>query len=87
MEKSVPGSSEVINLGIGDGVTVMEAIKAFESIAGIKINYEMGPRREGDVVSIYADNTKAKKLLGWEPQFGINDIKAQKTIVIAVFNH
>jgi UDP-glucose 4-epimerase len=74
LEKSVPGSSEVINLGIGDGVTVMEAIKAFESIAGIKINYEMGPRREGDVVSIYADNTKAKKLLGWEPQFGINDI-------------
>jgi len=74
LEKSEEGINEIINLGIGDGVTILEAIEAFETVADMKINYEIGPRRDGDVVSIYADNTKAKKLLGWEPQFGINDI-------------
>lgn len=74
LEKSEQGVNEIINLGIGDGVTVLEAIQAFEEAAGMKINYEIGPPREGDVVSIYADNTKARQLLGWEPQYGINEI-------------
>lgn len=64
---------EVFNLGTGNGVTVLEAIKAFEKISGIKLNYTTGPRREGDVISIYANNTKAKEKLHWSPEIGIED--------------
>ncbi|HVK96665.1 MAG TPA: UDP-glucose 4-epimerase GalE, partial [Flavisolibacter sp.] len=48
------GGCEVFNLGTGNGVTVLEAIKAFEKISGVKLNYEIGPRRPGDVIAIYA---------------------------------
>lgn len=65
---------EVFNLGTGNGVTVLEAIKAFEKISGVKLNYELGPRRPGDVIAIYANNAKAKQLLGWEPAIGIEDM-------------
>lgn len=65
---------EVFNLGTGNGVTVLEAIKAFEKISGVKLNYELGPRRPGDVIAIYANNTKAKESLGWEPNIGIEDM-------------
>jgi UDP-glucose 4-epimerase len=64
---------EVFNLGTGNGVTVLEAIKAFEKISGIKLNYTTGPRREGDVISIYANNSKAKEKLSWSPEIGIED--------------
>jgi UDP-glucose 4-epimerase len=65
---------EVFNLGTGNGVTVLESIKAFEKISGVKLNYELGPRRPGDVIAIYANNSRAKKLLGWEPKTGIEDM-------------
>jgi UDP-glucose 4-epimerase len=65
---------EIFNLGTGNGVTVLEAIKAFEKISGVKLNYELGPRRPGDVIAIYANNTKAKEKLGWEPKTGIEDM-------------
>ena len=58
--------TDVFNLGTGNGVTVLEAIQSFEKVANIKLNYKMGERREGDVVSIYANNNKARTLLGWE---------------------
>lgn len=66
--------SEIFNVGIGDGVTVLEAIHAFEKVTGQKLNYIMGPRRAGDVVSIYANRDKAEKLLGWVPERGIEEI-------------
>lgn len=65
---------EVFNLGIGKGVTVLEAIHAFEKISGLKLNYKIGPRRTGDVVAVYADYTKAKELLAWTPTYTIQDI-------------
>lgn len=65
---------EVFNLGIGEGVTVIEAIQAFEKISGRKLNYTIAPRREGDVVAIYANNDKALDLLGWKPERNIEDI-------------
>jgi UDP-glucose 4-epimerase len=65
---------EIFNLGTGNGVTVLESIKAFEKISGVKLNYELGPRRPGDVIAIYANNARAKKLLGWEPKTGIEDM-------------
>jgi len=67
-------SCEVFNVGIGEGVTVMEAIKATELATGLKVPYKIGPRRDGDVVAIYADYSKASALLGWQPRYSINDI-------------
>ncbi|AEE51313.1 UDP-glucose 4-epimerase GalE [Haliscomenobacter hydrossis] len=65
---------EVYNLGIGEGVTVLEAIYAFEAVSGVKLNYEIGPRRAGDVVAIYANNNLATSRLGWHAKRGITDI-------------
>ncbi len=65
---------EVFNVGIGEGVTVLEAVNAFEKVTGQKLNYELGPRRPGDVVAIYANKSKAEKLLGWHPRRNIEDI-------------
>lgn len=64
----------VINLGSGDGISVLEAIHAFEKTSGLKLNYEIGPRRAGDVVEVFANNDKAKNLLGWQPKFSLEDI-------------
>lgn len=65
---------EVFNLGIGEGVSVLEAINAFEKVSGVSLNYELGARRAGDVVSIYANTEKATNRLGWSPQYTIDDI-------------
>lgn len=65
---------EVFNLGTGNGVTVLEAIKSFEKVSGVKLNYELGPRRPGDVIAIYANNNLAKTELGWDPKFGLDDM-------------
>lgn len=64
----------IYNLGTGKGVSVLEAIQAFEKVSGIKLNYTIGPRRNGDVVAIYANNTKAKTDLNWQPQYTIEDM-------------
>lgn len=65
---------EVFNLGSGNGITVLEAIKAFEKVSGVKLNYIIGPRRSGDVISIYANNEYARKTLGWDPQYDIEQM-------------
>lgn len=65
---------EVFNLGTGNGVTVLEAIHAFEKVSGVKLNYELGPHRPGDVIAIYANNTYAKEKLDWNTQYGIDDM-------------
>ncbi|MCW3076763.1 MAG: galE [Bacteroidetes bacterium] len=62
----------LFNLGTGKGVSVLEVIKSFEKVAQTKLNYKVGPRREGDVVSVYANNNLAKTELGWEPQFDLD---------------
>ncbi|NUO02841.1 MAG: UDP-glucose 4-epimerase GalE, partial [Saprospiraceae bacterium] len=58
---------EIFNLGAGEGVTVLEAIAAFEHATGQQLNYHIGPRRPGDVVAIYANYEKAARVLGWRP--------------------
>lgn len=65
---------EVFNLGSGNGVTVLEAIKSFEEVSKIKLNYEIGPRRSGDVIAIYTNNNLAKERLGWSINFSLNDM-------------
>ncbi len=74
VDKKNTANCEVFNLGTGKGVSVMEAIKAFEKVSGLQLNYAMGPRREGDVVSIYSDSTKALEKLGWTCKFGVEQM-------------
>ena len=69
-------SCEVFNLGTGNGITVLEAIKAFEKVAGVSLNYKIGPRRAGDIVAIYANNDFAVKKLGWEIKYSLEDMMA-----------
>jgi UDP-glucose 4-epimerase len=56
---------EIFNLGTGKGVSVLEAIKSFEHVTGIKLNYTITGRRAGDIEKIWADPTLANKELGW----------------------
>lgn len=62
--KENPGL-KIYNLGTGTGSSVLDVINAFESAAGVKIPYDMKPRRAGDVPVNYCDATKAKEELGW----------------------
>lgn len=71
---SAKESFEVFNLGIGEGATVLEAITAFERSTGQTLNYIIGDRRPGDIVAVYSDLSKARTVLGWNPQYDINDI-------------
>jgi UDP-glucose 4-epimerase len=64
----------VFNLGIGKGVSVLEALSAFEQETKVKAPFILGERRPGDVVEIYADFHKAAEKLGWEPKRSIGDI-------------
>jgi UDP-glucose 4-epimerase len=66
--------TDIFNLGTGDGVTVLEAINMFEAISGVKLNYELGPRRPGDVMAIYANNNLAVEALGWQIKFGLKEM-------------
>lgn len=61
----------VFNLGSGNGFTVLEVIKAFEAVSGVALNYHLGPRRNGDVVAIYANNQLAQEVLGWQPKYDL----------------
>lgn len=64
---------EPFNLGTAKGSSVLEIINTFEEVNGVKLNYRIGPRREGDVEQIWADPTKANKVLGWTCQYDIKD--------------
>jgi len=74
MDKKNQALCEIFNLGSGNGVTVLEAIKAFEKATGQKLNYKIGPRRPGDVVAIYANNNRAVKSLNWHIQYSLEDM-------------
>ena len=64
---------EVFNIGTGQGSSVLEVIEAFEEVSGQKLNYQIVGRRIGDVVSAYADTTKANKVLGWIAKLSLKD--------------
>lgn len=73
-------SYDVYNLGLGignrfqkEGLTVIEVINAFEKINGVKVNYKIGSRREGDIVEIYSNSSKARKI-GWKPTRTVDDM-------------
>lgn len=57
---------DVFNIGTGTGSSVLEVIHAFEKANGIKVNYEIKPRRAGDITAVYANTEKSEKVLGWK---------------------
>lgn len=63
---------DAINLGTGIGYSVLDMVKAFEEANGIKVPYKIGPRRPGDLATVYSNPEKAEKVLGW---------KAKRTLV------
>lgn len=73
-KKFDPEKTEIFNLGTGNGVSVLEAIQSFEKISGEKLNYQIGKRRAGDVVSIYANNNKAVSKLGWQIKRNLDEM-------------
>lgn len=66
LEKANETSFEVFNIGTGKGSSVLEVIESFERVSHQKLNYKIVERREGDVISAYADTTKANTILGWK---------------------
>ena len=74
LEGKATENPALFNLGIGAGLTVLEMIKAFEEASGVALNYELGGRRAGDVVAVYADRSRATNELGWTPTRDVNDI-------------
>lgn len=59
---------DAVNLGTGHGVSVLDLVHAFEEATGVHIPYEIAPRRAGDPATVYADCSKAKRVLGWEAE-------------------
>jgi UDP-glucose 4-epimerase len=72
--KQNQGNLLTVNLGTGEGYSVLEVVAAFEQACGKKIAYKFAPRRAGDVAKCYADATLAKELLGWSAKFGITQM-------------
>lgn len=74
LENKMNSNLEIFNLGSGDGVSVLEAIQAFENVNQVKLNYEIKGRRVGDVAAIYANNEKAQNLLNWKIKYTLEDM-------------
>ena len=64
---------DVFNVGTGEGNTVLELLNTFEEVNNVKLNYEIGPRREGDIKAIYTSTTKINSILKWEARFSLKD--------------
>lgn len=65
---------ETFNIGTGKGNSVLEMVKAFEKVTKVKLNYRIGPRREGDIMQIWADVAHAKQELKWVAKLGVEDM-------------
>lgn len=64
---------EIFNLGTGLGTSVLELIAAFERSTGVKVPHKIVGRREGDIEKVWADPTRANKVLGWVAKESIDD--------------
>ncbi len=76
LESKSAEAYEVFNLGTGKGSSVLEVIQSFERVSGQKLTYEIGARREGDVIAAYADTTKANTVLGWKTKRSLDEAVA-----------
>ncbi len=73
LENQQEALNEIVNVGTGNGSSVLEIIHTFEKVANRSLKWKFGPRRSGDVEQIFADVTKAKKLLKWSAQKTLED--------------
>lgn len=78
IEKCNDSGVHIYNLGTGNGYSVLDMIKAFEKACGKKLPYKICERRSGDIAACYACPDKAKKELGWEAKFGIEEMCADQ---------
>ena len=62
---------DAYNLGTGNGYSVLEMVKAFSEVNGVNVPYVIAPRRPGDVPECFADPKKAKEVLDWQAEFGL----------------
>ena len=76
LESKSTEAYEVFNLGTGKGSSVLEVIQTFERVSGQKLTYEIGERREGDVIAAYADTTKANTVLRWKTKRSLDEAVA-----------
>jgi UDP-glucose 4-epimerase len=75
LEDKASGSLyEVFNIGTGKGSTVLEVIRAFEEATGVKLNYTIGPRREGDIEKVWGNVSLAEKTLRWQAKLGLPEM-------------
>ena len=63
-----------INLGRGMGISILELVRTFEKVNNIKINFEFIDKREGDKGVVFADCSKAKEILDWEPKHNLSQM-------------
>jgi UDP-glucose 4-epimerase len=70
----MPNSVDVFNVGTGNGSSVLEVVKAFEERCDIRLNYIVGPRRDGDVEQIFADTQKINHVLQWQAEYDLHDM-------------
>lgn len=80
VERMLSGKSksdyEIFNIGTGNGVSVMELLTRFQAVNGVKVNYKIAPRRDGDITAIWADPTLANEELGWSATRNLDDTLA-----------
>lgn len=74
LQKKQKNNFSIFNLGTGNGVSVLEAIHAFEKITNEKLNYTIGPKRPGDVSAIYSDTSLSEKELEWKTKFSLDQM-------------
>ena len=71
---AIKAGVEAINLGTGNGISVLELVNAFQTANKMQLPYVIGPRRDGDLPAFWADATKAKELLNWEATHTVEDM-------------
>jgi UDP-glucose 4-epimerase len=76
LDKRKPSYYDFCNIGTGKGSSVLDVIKTFEKVTGQKVPYKIGTKRDGDIMAVYADVTKSKKMLGWQAEKKLDDALA-----------
>ena len=73
IEENNTENYEVYNIGSGKGSSVLAVVNTFEEVSRVKLNYSFVERRPGDIISAYADTTKANSVLGWQSELTLKD--------------
>jgi len=73
LEEKSEKSVEIFNLGTGIGLSVLEILRTFEKVTGVKLNYEIVGRRDGDIEKVWANPDYANNVLGWKAETSVED--------------